>query len=788
MQSSQNRKDQELSILKKTPIAIILATIISCPVLANTDNSLDKLRLTKQVVGRTLAESSAPIWPKRNDGPKDAPNVLLIMTDDVGFGAASTFGGPIPTPTADRLAETGAKYTSFNTTSMCSPTRASLLTGRLPNEVGMGVASSFPNGYEGYNSVIPESAGTVAQVLKSAGYNTAMFGKADITPQWEQSQAGPFTRWPTGLGFEYFYGFLGADSSQFESNLYENTTPVTPKVKPTAYNLDKDIADKAIKWLNEQHAAAPNKPFMLYFSTAAAHAPNQAPNEWLEKFAGKFDEGWDQERADTVARQINEGIIPKGSKDAPRPDGLPVWANLSKEEQQIYARHMEAYAAQLANADHQIGRLIEQLKKTGQYDNTLIIYIQGDNGAPEEGGPEGHLYDTSSLSGVAEPMDIRAKRINDIGTINSFPLIPAGWGWALSAPFPWAKRYASHFGGTRNGVVIEWPNHIKSPDTIRTQFHHVSDIMPTILDVANVEPPKALNGVAQQPITGISMAYTFAHPKADSHRKQQIFALGQDIAYYEDGWMASTTPTNTFWDKSPKPPVKIDDRNWELYDLKSDFTQSTDVADKYPEKLKQMKALFWLNAGKSNIYPLQGLNFFGQDGRPEYRRGRKEFNYYGPVENLASSASPNPLGTSFSIDAKVELNEDNQTGVLVAQGGRYSGYSLFLHDGYAYFTYKLSPLHITQVKSKQRLGKGKHTIHLDFASDKQERRSGGLFTLNVDGKYQDKNRTDKSFWLLVDITEGFDVGMDTVSPVDDLYTRESSKFTGVIDKITFKIK
>ena len=350
--------------LKKTPIALVFATIFTCQVSASTNNSLEKLRTTQQVVGRTLSESGAPIWPTREDGPENAPNILLIMTDDVGFGAASTFGGPIPTPTADKLAETGAKYTSFNTTSMCSPTRASLLTGRLPNEVGMGVASSFPNGYEGYNSVIPESAGTVAQVLKNAGYNTAMFGKADITPQWEQSQAGPFTRWPTGLGFQYFYGFLGPDSSEFEANLYENTTPVVSSVKPVDYNLDKDLADKAIKWLNEQHAAAPDKPFMLYFSTAAAHAPNQAPDEWLEKFRGKFDAGWDQERADTVKRQLNMGIIPKGSKDASRPDGLPVWDELSKDEQKIYSRHMEAYAAQLANADHQIGRVIEQLKKT----------------------------------------------------------------------------------------------------------------------------------------------------------------------------------------------------------------------------------------------------------------------------------------------------------------------------------------------------------------------------------------------------------------------------------------
>lgn len=776
--------------LKKTPIALMLATLVSCQASATTklQTGLDQLRSSQRVIGRTLNESDSPLWPDRNEPKEGSPNVLLIMTDDVGFGAASTFGGPIPTPTADALAEKGAKYTSFNTTSMCSPTRASLLTGRLPNEVGVGVVSTFSNGYEGYNSLIPKSAGTVAQILKDAGYNTAMFGKGDITPQWQQSQAGPFDNWPTGLGFQYFYGFLGADASQFEANLYENTTPVKPPVEPINYNLDRDIADKAITWINQQHAAAPDKPFFMYFSTAAAHAPNQAPDEWLEKFRGKFDQGWDSMRAETVALQKKLGIIPEETKDSARPNGLPLWESLPEAEQHVYSRHMEAYAAQLANADYQIGRVIDQLKKTGQYDNTLIIYIQGDNGSPEEGGPEGHLYDTSSLSGVPEAMDTRVKRIDDIGTINSFPLIQSGWGWALGAPFQWAKRYASHFGGTRNGMVIEWPNHIKSAKVNREQFHYVADIMPTILDVANVEPPKQINGVSQQPISGVSMKYTFEQPEAPSHRREQVFALGQELAFYKDGWIASTTPVHTFWDNPPKAPVQIDKRNWELYNLNEDFNQSVDLASKYPEKLEQMKALFWLNAGKHNVYPLQGLNFFDLDSRPDYRNDRKVFDYYAPAENIAASASPNPLGTSFEINAKVTLTQDNQTGALVAQGSRYSGYSLFLYDGYAYFTYKLSPLVITQVKSKHRLSKGEHTINLSFKSDEEKRRSGGEFVLSVDGHRVDKKRTEQSFWLVVDMTEGFDIGMDSVSPVDDLYTYQTSKFTGNIEKITFKIK
>ncbi|HBZ7326262.1 sulfatase-like hydrolase/transferase [Klebsiella michiganensis] len=770
-------------VWKKTPLVLVTATVFSCQV-SMAANAAEP----QQVVGRTLSESSGPIWPAREDGPKNAPNVIIIMTDDVGFGAASTFGGPIPTPTADKLAENGAKYTSFNTTSMCSPTRASLLTGRLPNEVGMGVASGFPNGYDGYNSVIPESAATIAEILKQSGYNTAMFGKADITPQWEQSQAGPFTRWPTGLGFQYFYGFHAPNASEFEPNLYENTTPVAPPTDPVNYNLDRDLADKAIKWLVEQQVAAPNKPFLLYYSTAAAHAPNHAPNEWLAKFKGKFDQGWDVMRKKTVERQKDLGIIPKDANDAVRPEGLPLWDDLSNDEKKVFARHMEAYAAQLANADYQAGRIIDQVEKQGELENTVIFYIQGDNGAPEEGGPKGQLYDQSSISGVAEPFEERVKRIDDIGTINSYPLIPSAWGWAMNAPFPWAKRYASHFGGTRNGLVVSWPKHIKSASENRNQFHHVSDIAPTILEVANVDVPLEVNGVAQQPMTGISMAYTFAGPKAEPHRKQQIFALGEELAYYEDGWMASTTPFSTFWDKKRKPPVKIDDREWELYNLNEDFTQSKNIASQHPEKLEQMKNLFWLNAGKHNIYPLQGLNFFGQDDRPEYRRGRDVFEYTAPVENLHASAAPTPIGRSFSIDADIVVTETNQSGVLVAQGSRYSGYSLFLDDGYVYFTYKLSPLSVVQLKSRQRLNAGEHTIELTFNSDEEKRHSGGNFILAVDGKDNDKQRTDSSFWIVVDITEGFDIGMDSVSPVDDLYTYESSKFTGQIENIVFKLK
>ncbi len=738
--------------------------------------------------GSTPEHSSHPIWPEKPEQRNESPNVLLIMTDDVGFGASSTFGGPIPTPTFDSLAKIGARYNDLNTTAMCSPSRASLLTGRNPHEVGMGQVTNFPAGYPGYNTVIPDSAGSVAKVLHSTGYSTAMFGKGHITPEWEMSQAGPFNRWPTGLGFQYFYGFLGADSSEFEPNLIENTSPVSRPSTSGEYNLDRDLADHAISWISEQHATAPGKPFFVYFSTAAAHAPNHAPTEWLNKFRGKFDMGWDNLRAETISKQIKLGIIPPDTKDVPRPTDLPEWASLDSEKKKIFARHMEAYAAQLANADAQIGRVIDDLKRQGLYENTIIIYIQGDNGAPEEGGTDGHLFDTSSLNGVSESITQRTERVNDIGTINSFPLIPGGWGWAMNAPFKWAKRYASHFGGTRNGMVISWPGHISQPEKIRTQFHHIRDIMPTILDATATPPPSMLNGVSQQPITGLSMTYTFSQPDAEPHRGRQVFALGEELAIYDKGWIAATKPVNSFFDHSPNPHVPLEKRVWELYHVSQDFNERNDLSTQKPEKLSSMKEAFWQEAAVSQILPVHPMDLSYQKARPDYRSGRKHFEFYHSIKNLAPSAAPSPIGTSFIIDADVYIPENGGKGILVAQGGRYSGYSLFLANGKLNFTYKLSPLHTVRLVSMDPVSPGHHQLTLRFKTDKSEAKSGGGLTMKIDKKTVAEGRLEQTFPLLIDVSEGFDVGMDSASPVDESYQSSQSDFNGTIQKITFDLE
>jgi arylsulfatase A-like enzyme len=738
----------------------------------------------QKVYGRTAAESSPPSWPSLPVAPKGAPNVLVILTDDVGFGASSAFGGPIPTPTLDALAQSGARYNTFNTTAICSPTRASLLTGRDPTAVGVGYVTNWSTGYDGYNSVIPRSAGTVAQILKENGYNTAMFGKSHLTPEWEMSPAGPFDRWPTGLGFEYFYGFLGADSSQFEPTLVENTRPVRAPKDPN-YHLDRDLADHAIDWIEEHRATAPGKPFFIYFATGAAHAPNHAPPDWLDRFKGRFDAGWDAIRADTVARQKAMGVIPRDADDAPRPQGLPYWNTLSADQKRLYARHMEAYAAQLSFADAQIGRVIDQLRRDGELDNTLIVFIEGDNGASEEGGLDGKMFEQSGLDGVSEQASYAHAHVDEIGGPATYPLNPGGWGWALNAPFPWAKHYASHFGGTRNGLVMSWPNHIRDSGVVRSQYHHVSDIMPTILEVAGVTPPAVLNGAPQQPITGISMAYTFQHGTEPSRRSMQVFGVSQNLSIYSDGWVAATKPVDASWDKAAKA-VALEDRAWELYDTRTDFTEAHDIAAKNPRKLAQLKDLFWAQAARVGLLPIHP-DEGGQAGRPALRNGRRAFTYTRPMSGGHETAAPSPVGRSFAISARTVIPQAGAGGVLVAQGGRYSGYSFFLDQGRLAFTYNLTPAHLTRIVSAAPVAPGAHVLEAQFRSDAPTPKSGGVLTLRIDGKDVAQGRIEQTFATIISHTEGFDVGQDSVTAVDPSYTVETSRFTGDIEKIEFRL-
>lgn len=755
--------------------ALVLLSCIAGPARGDASEAAQK------VYGRTPAESSPPSWPEPVRAPKGAPNILIVMTDDVGFGASSTFGGPVPTPTFDALAQAGLRYNQFHTTAICSPTRASLLTGRDPQAVGMGYVANWATGYDGYNSVIPKSAGTMAQILKENGYNTAMIGKGHVTPEWEMSSAGPFDRWPTGLGFEYFYGFLGADSSMVEPNLVENTAPVTAPDDP-AYHLERDLADHAIRWIDGQHAAAPDKPFLLYYATGTAHAPNQPPADWLARFRGKFDAGWDAMRKETVERQKRLGVIPPDTDDAPRPETLPRWDSLSPGQKRLFARYMEAYAASLAYADDQIGRVIQRLRDNGELDNTLVIYIQGDNGASAEGSFDGKLFEQSALSGVRENIDYAMAHIDDIGTKNAYNLIPGGWGWALNAPFPWAKRYGSHFGGTRNGMVMAWPGHIRDRGGLRSQFHHVSDIMPTVLEAAGVQAPEILDGVPQKPITGISMGYSFAAGDAPSHRTTQVFAMAQNLSVYKDGWVAATAPMVTPWERTPPPPVPLDQRVWQLYDIRTDFSQAHDLAAVNPRKLAALKDLFWAEAATAGILPIHGSEG-GQKGRPDFNAGRNSFRYHGPISHVPESAAPGIVGRSFTINARVTVPAGGGQGVIAAHGGRFGGYSLFVDKGKPSFTYNLTPAHMSRIAAPEALPAGAYDVTLKFVMDKETPTSGATATLLVDGKRVARGRVDRTFALVVSHTEDFEIGQDSVSPVDPAYESRTSRFTGTIEQV-----
>ncbi|WP_157098835.1 sulfatase-like hydrolase/transferase [Novosphingobium rosa] len=771
--------------MRRKPLRSCLPVILAVLALTTVAPALAQAPEAPRVYGLTPQDSSPPAWPQQVHAARGAPNILLIMTDDVGFGASSAFGGPVPTATFDALAREGLRYNRFHTTAICSPTRAALLTGRNPQAVGMGYVANWATGYEGYNSTIPKSAAALPALLRSGGYATAMFGKSHITPEWEMSASGPYDRWPTGLGFDYYYGFLGADTSAFEPSLVENTRAVPAPANQPGYHLEHDLADHAIRWIAEQKAQAPDRPFFVYYATGAAHAPNHAPAEWRAKFKGRFDKGWDVLRDEIFAREKAQGVIPANTEPSPRPSTLPRWDSLSPDQQKLYARYMEAYAAALSYADDQVGRVIQSLKDSGEYDNTLIVYIQGDNGASAEGSFDGKLYEQSALTGVKEDLARSIAHRDEIGTKAAYNLYPGGWGWAMNAPFQWSKRYGSHFGGLRNGMVVEWPHHIRDAGAVRSQFMHVSDIMPTLLDVAGVTVPDVFNGVPQQPVTGISARYTFEAPDAPSRRTTQVFAMAENLSLYKDGWVAATTPMATPWERTPPPRIAVEKRKWELYNIDKDFSEAHDLAAEDPARLERMKAEFWAEAAKAKILPIHSSEG-GQVGRPDLNRDRRHFTYTMPMTGIAESAAPATVGHSFRITADMSVKSGEQ-GVIVAQGGRFGGYSLHLEHGRPVFTFNLTPAHITRVVAPAALSSGRHRVEMRLLLDQDKPTSGGMVSLLVDGKEAAQGRIERSFAQVISHTETFDIGQDTISAVDPAYTVAQSRFGGTLHSVTFDL-
>ena len=737
------------------------------------------------------AKDSTPYWPPNVVPPKGAPNVLLIMTDDAGYGVSGTFGGVIPTPSLDRIAKMGLRYTQFHSTALCSPTRAALITGRNHHSVGFGVITEQSTGYPGYDSVIGPENATIGEILKDNGFATSWFGKEHNTPSFQYTVAGPYDQWPVGMGFEYFYGFMGGETDQWTPYLFRNQTQVFPWVGKPNYNLTTDMADDAIGYLKQLNAAAPDKPFFLYYVPGGTHAPHQPTKEWIDKFHGKFDMGWNAMRDQILANQKRLGVVPQDTKLTPWPNDLPKWDTLSADEKKLFSRQAEVYAAYVAYTDHEIGRVIQEVDDLGKLDNTLVIYIEGDNGTSAEGSAIGTPFDMAAIQGVNVPVEDQLKFYDAWGSSVTTPHMSVAWSWAFDTPFKWTKQVASHFGGTRQGMAIAWPNRIKDAGGIRPQFHHMIDIVPTILEAAGVQAPVMVEGIAQRPIEGVSMDYTFdkANANAPSTRTTQYFEMFGNRAIYHDGWIAATTPPAPPWLMGTQAmPDVVDGYKWELYNIADDYSEDNDLAAKMPDKLREMQELFLVEASKYNVFPLDNSILSRiLAPRPSSTAGRNIFTYSGELAGLDSASAPEIIAKNYTITAEVEVPQGGGEGMIVTDGGRFGGYGLYLLKGKPVFTYNFLGMERARWEGKEALSAGKHTIVFDFKYDGPGFAKGGTGVLKVDDKEVANQKIAHTIPALLTIDETFDVGVDTRTPVDDRDYQVPFEFTGKIAKLTFKL-
>ena len=743
----------------------------------------------KGQVGLSVKDSRSD-FPQPIQAPKGSPNVVLVILDDVGFGATSTFGGPCQTPTLERLARNGLRFTQFHTTALSSPTRAALLTGRNHHSAHTGVIMEQATGFPGYDSQMGKDTATVAEILRQNGWNTAWFGKNHNVPDWQNSQAGPFDLWPTGLGFEHFFGFVGAETNQWRPAAYEGTTPVEPYLGRPDYHFDDDIADRAIRWVRNQKAVAPDKPFFLYYAPGATHSPHHPRPEWVARYKGRFDQGYDRMREETFARQKALGVVPADTRlTAPHPD-VPKWDTLSAEQRRLYAYMMELYAGFLSQTDHNVGRVLDAIEALGQLDNTLVIYIAGDNGASDEGMFQGCLNELATLNGVEEDLQEVLRHRDDLGTWKSHNHYPIGWSHAMCTPFQWAKQIASHFGGTRNGMVLSWPARIGDRGGIRSQWHHVIDIVPTILAACDQRAPAIVNGVAQKPVEGVSMAYTFDDPKAPSTRRTQYFEMFGNRAIYHDGWVACTTPHLAPWQDSMMTAEVdvISGYRWELYNLAEDFSEAVDLADREPARLEELKLLFYAEAARHNVLPLDDSKIIRLNPsiRPSLRRGRDEFVYGGPVTRIPEGSAPNVKNRNFHIRVEVELSTGREQGVLVTQGGLSGGYALLMTDGKPSFHYNNLDIAHFEIAAPDALAPGRHTIEFDFTYDGGGFGKGGAGSLQVDGRPAARGRIESTIPIRVSLDETFDIGEDTGTPVNLTYD-VPHRFSGRLGKVVISL-
>jgi len=751
------------------------------------------------------AFQSKPYWPARVVPPKGAPNVLLIITDDVGFGAPSTFGGVIPTPALDRIANNGLRYTNFNSTALCSPTRAALITGRNHHSAGFGVIAEQATGYPGYDSFITNDKATVGRILKDNGYRTSWFGKNHNTPSFEASAIGPFDQWPTGMGFEYFYGFMGGDTNQWQpDNLARNTTYIYPFQGNPSYNLTTAMADEAIAYLNQVNTLTPDQPFFVYYAPGGTHAPHHATPEWIKKATDLhlFDKGWNALRDQIFENQKKLGVIPANAKMTPWPDDLlKKWDALTPDEKKMFTRQVDVYAAYLMYTDYEIGRVIQAVEDMGKLDNTLIIYISGDNGSSAEGTLIGTPNEVAMFNGVEVPVADQLKYFYDAwGSDRTYNHMAVPWSWAFDTPFSWTKQIASHFGGVRQGTAISWPAVIKDKGGIRNQFHHIIDIVPTILEATHIKQPKVVDGIPQSPIEGVSMVYTWdkANAGAPSRHRTQYFEMMGDRAIYHDGWIASTKVMRPPWDTmSPaKDPTTFP---WELYDVRNDWTQAEDLAAKDPAKLKEMQALFVTEAKKYQVFPLDSTVVTRLiTPKPSITAGRNVFTWTAPLTGTPNGDAPSILNASYSFKAEVELPQGGGEGMLITQGGRFAGYGFYVLKGKPVFNWNLVGLKWVKWEGPDVLSPGKHTLEFDFKYDGLGMGTlmfnnlsgigrGGTGVLRVDGKEVATQKMEHTIPFILAWDENLDVGSDTGTPVDDRDYQVPFAFTGKINKITLTI-
>ena len=724
------------------------------------------------------ASKFPPIEPIRP--PEGAPNVLVVLIDDVGFGASSAFGGPCETPVAERLAANGLKYNRFHTTALCSPTRAALLTGRNHHTVGMGGITEIATSAPGYTSMIPNSTAPLAETLRLNGYSTAQFGKCHEVPVWETSPMGPFDHWPTGQGFEHFYGFIGGETNQWAPAIYQDTVAIEPENGDDPdYHFGEDMTDHAIDWIRQQKALMPDKPFFAYYAPGATHAPHHVPREWWEKYRGRFDQGWDEVRKETFARQKELGVIPEDAELTERPDEIPAWDDMPDELKPVLARQMEVYAGFMEHTDHQVGRVVDALEDLGVLDDTLIYYIIGDNGASAEGTPNGTFNELMTLNGVTdiETPEFMAARMEEFGSPSAYNHYAVGWAHAMDTPYQWTKQVASHWGGTRNGTVVHWPNGFESRGEVRSQFHHVIDVATTVLEAAGLPHPLFVNGVAQEPLHGESMVDSFTDSSAAEKRTTQYFEMFVNRGIYHEGWTAVTRHSIP-WMMGNEPDIADD--VWELYGP-DDWTQSNDLAEEMPEKLEELQRLFLIEAAKYNVLPLDDrrVERFNSDlaGRPLLVRGTSQI-MFGGMGRLSENSVINLKNKSHAVTAQIVVPESGAHGVLVAQGGAFGGWVLYTLDGKPAYCYSLFGVERFKVYGASELPAGEHQVRMEFDYDGGGLGKGGNVTLFVDGDKVGEGRVEGTVPMLFSADETTDLGHDTATSVTDDLDEGATDFTG----------